>query len=76
MPLAASRHQVRDLPVEVTLDDAMAMMPQMKLSAFDEVNVSARVSASGNASVSEGDRNSRVVTVALPSDDVVELIIQ
>jgi cytochrome c-type biogenesis protein CcmH len=76
MPLAASRHQARELPIEITLSDAMAMMPQMKLSAFDEVNVSARVSASGNASVSEGDRNSRVVTVALPSDDVVELIIQ
>lgn len=76
MPLAASRHQARELPVEVTLSDAMAMMPQMKLSAFDEVNVSAKVSASGNASVSDGDRNSRVVTVALPSDDVVELIIQ
>ncbi|MEJ2321797.1 MAG: c-type cytochrome biogenesis protein CcmI [Gammaproteobacteria bacterium] len=76
MPLAASRHQVKDLPVEVTLDDAMAMMPQMKMSAFDEVNVSAKVSSSGNAAVSEGDRNSSVVTVAFPAGDVVELIIQ
>lgn len=76
MPLAASRHQVRDLPIEVTLDDAMAMMPQMKMSAFDAVNVSAKISSSGNATVSSGDRNSPVVTVAFPADDVVELIIQ
>ena len=64
MPLAAKRITVADLPVQVTLSDGDAMMPQMKLSGFDQVIVGARVSKSGNAVAQAGD----VFTESIPVD--------
>ncbi|TCK07104.1 c-type cytochrome biogenesis protein CcmI [Marinobacterium mangrovicola] len=55
MPLAAVRRQVSDLPLEVILDDSMAMMPGNELSSVDEVEVGARISASGQAIAQPGD---------------------
>ncbi|MFO3722563.1 c-type cytochrome biogenesis protein CcmI [Pseudomonas sp. HLMP] len=47
MPVAAKRVTVAQLPIEVELSDADAMMPQMKLSDFAEVQLVARVSRAG-----------------------------
>ncbi|MGN8250872.1 c-type cytochrome biogenesis protein CcmI [Pseudomonas sp. SMV7] len=47
MPLAAKRVTVAQLPIEVELSDADAMLPQMKLSDFAEVQLVARVSRAG-----------------------------
>ena len=55
MPLAILRKQVRDLPLTFELDDSMAMMPQMKLSAFEQVVVVARISKAGSATSQPGD---------------------
>ena len=55
MPLAVKRLQLKDLPVTLSLSDADAMMPSMKLSSFDQVVVGARVSLSGNAIAQSGD---------------------
>jgi cytochrome c-type biogenesis protein CcmH len=53
--IAALRKQVKDLPLQFTFDDSMAMQPQAKLSGFDQVVVMARISRSGNPIAQPGD---------------------
>lgn len=55
MPLAVSRISVADLPATITLDNSMAMIPTMTLSAFDSVTIGARISTTGNATAQTGD---------------------
>jgi len=73
MPLAILRKRASDLPVKFTLDDSMAMAPQMKLSAFPQVVIGARVSKSANASPQPGDLqgSSAPISVGAKSVSVV-----
>lgn len=52
-PLAAKRVTVADLPVTVELGDADAMVPQLKLSNFAEVQLVARISRAGQPTAGE-----------------------
>jgi len=52
-PLAVKRFTVADLPVTVELGDADAMMPQLKLSNFPEVQLVARISRAGQPTAGE-----------------------
>ena len=65
MPLAILRKQVRDLPLQFTLDDSLAMSPAAKLSSTPRVIVGARISKSGHAMPQPGDLQGTVGPVDL-----------
>lgn len=75
MPLAASRQTASALPITVTLDDSMAMLPQMKLSSFPEVVVGARISKSGQAISQPGDLESELTVSSNSNPDTIEVVI-
>ncbi|WP_263263958.1 c-type cytochrome biogenesis protein CcmI [Pseudomonas sp. RIT-PI-S] len=53
IPLAVKRLRVADLPASVSLSDADAMQPALKLSAFGDVQLMARVSRAGQPTQGE-----------------------
>ncbi len=74
VPLAAKRLTVGDLPATVTLSDADAMVPSLKISSVEQVTVMARVSRTGDATKGEwmgqsealetrGDKNAVRLTI-------------
>ena len=75
MPLAIVRKQVSDLPLTVSLNDTMAMMPNMKLSNFQNVKLLARISKSGNAISQPGDLIGVIDQVALTDKNSHKIII-
>lgn len=75
MPVAAQKHAVSDLPFTATLGDGDSPMPTLKLSQLKEVELVARLSASGSANREEGDLESAPVRIALPAKAPVELVI-
>jgi cytochrome c-type biogenesis protein CcmH len=74
MPLAILRKKVKDLPVTFTLDDTMAMAPNMALSNFGEVVIGARVSKSGNAVPQSGDLEGLSTVVKIGASGIAVVI--
>lgn len=52
-PVAAKKMRPTQWPVEITLSDLDAMMPQFKLSGFAQVNITARLSAHDSVMASQ-----------------------
>lgn len=63
MPLAVSRHTVAELPLTITLDDSMAMVPGHSLADVQQFYLVARVSHSGTATASSGDLEGKSATL-------------
>lgn len=70
MPLAILKKPAATLPMRFTLDDSMAMAPALRLSGFKEVIVSARLSASGNATPQSGDLVGQSATLRPGAQDL------
>ena len=75
MPLAAQRISLGDLPATVFLDDSMAMVAGMNISAFDGVVVSARISRAGSALAQSGDYIGAVVVDDVSTAKKLEVLI-
>jgi len=75
MPVAVQKHRLADLPLQVTLDNGDSPMPTAKLSALKEVEVFARISASGQANRQQGDIDSPAVKITLPHAPTVDLVL-
>lgn len=75
IPLAIVRQTASALPLQVTLDDSMAMMPSNKLSDHTAVQVIARLSKSGDAKPESGDLIGTIESVSTSESDIINLII-
>lgn len=74
MPLAAVRKPAAEWPVKFTLDDSSAMIEGMNLSAFERVDIVARVSQDGNADPKAGDIEGHVTGIGLGEEDVTVVL--
>ena len=70
IPLAVIKRQVKDLPVDFTLDDTMATSPETKISRFKLVDIGARISKSGSVTTQSGDLISPPVRATVGGQDV------
>jgi cytochrome c-type biogenesis protein CcmH/NrfG len=77
LPLAAKKLTVADLPTTITLDANDAMVPNMNIDAFEQLEVTAKVSVSGDPANRTGDINSNAVTLSgTPDETGYNLIIK
>jgi len=76
MPVAVLQRPVSDLPLDFLLNDSQAMSADMKLSNYEEVIVTARISRSGVATEALRDLEARSKTIVVADNRRVNLIIE
>ena len=75
LPLAVVRTSLDKLSQEFTLSDANAMQPQFRLSKFEKVRVTARISKSGVANASAGDIEGESGILSAPFTTEVQILV-
>lgn len=74
-PLAVKRFTAADLPATVVLSDGDSMAQGLSLSTFPQVQISARVSRSGNAIAAAGDLQGQSGPLTVADTDQLSLVI-
>ncbi|HVT34366.1 MAG TPA: c-type cytochrome biogenesis protein CcmI, partial [Nevskiaceae bacterium] len=75
MPLAVQRITAPKLPLTLTLDDSMAMMPSLKLSQFDHWIVTARLTRGGTVQPESGDLQGQLTVQKADAGKPVRIVI-
>ncbi len=74
MPLAVSKHSANKFPVTTTLSSKKAMMENFTIDHFENLEISARISKSGDAIEHPGDLTSDTIVVR-PTDGEESLLL-
>lgn len=72
-PLGVARVETPDFPLQITVDDSNAMLPQRKLSSQAVLSVQARLSLSGTTTAGPGDWESAAAEAAIDEAGAVSL---
>lgn len=75
IPVAVEKLPAVQFPIVVTLDDDDSLMPTTKLSQLERVEITARISASGDASAQRGDFEAASTQVDNAPDAAAALMI-
>ena len=70
MPVAITRRHVRDLPLDFSLDDSMAMVRDVRLSQASTVVIGARISKRGDVAPEPGDMQGLTAPVSVGTRNV------
>jgi cytochrome c-type biogenesis protein CcmH len=73
-PLAVSKHQPEQFPLDISLTSEMSMIPGMDIDAFERIEIVARLSKSGNPQAQPGDYESKVVLIDSDNQDLRHLL--
>lgn len=74
-PLAVRRIPQPGFPLELRLSDADSMLPQRPVSGFEELQVQARISITGDPMATAGDWQSAAIILPAGQSDGVQLVI-
>jgi len=75
MPLAVQKLHPSSWPVEITLDDSMAMAPALRLSQFDRWIVTARLGGEGTPTAQSGDLQGHAEVARAQIQPTVDILI-
>ena len=76
MPVAVLQRPVSDLPLDFLLNDSQAMSADMKLSNYEQVTVTARISRSGVATEALQGLEAKSEVVVVAENPHLNLIIE